>query len=358
MRRLLAVALIALACAEEPKSFDPAVTEAFEALVGAVRAKDAGRLYDLSPKATRDLADALYAEQRAALDAVSDAYPAADRATALESLGGSLAAGATSGRDLFIAMVDWSRVTLDAAADRGLAIDAVTVSDTEAVLTTTGGETFRFVKEEGALRVANFGAQLEASPGLKKLRANLAIARKNLTAWDKAISESTDRSKPEGTFNVLAEAVRRGARVMVYELLDPLSRTELTAALKVVNSLQAAAEKAHPDLAARRAALGAKKLEWVDRIADERSLFVALWDAGYLGQDLPFGAAADIRGVDNKGNDAASVRVSLDGAAEKGFSFVRNEVGRWCFAGLSATLQREGTRRLEAELRAWPTPAP
>lgn len=358
MSRLTCVAALtlALACAEEPKTFDPTVTEAFNAVVGAVRAKDGGRLYDLSPKATRELVDTLFAEQRSALDAVRDAYPEADRAQALESLGGSLVEGAESGRDLFIALLDLNRLTLDAAAERGLEIDAVTVSDTEAVLTTKGGETFRFVKEADGLKVANFGAQLEASAGLRKLRANLAIARKNLAAWDKAISETTDRTKPEGTFNVLVEAVRRGARVMVFEILDKASRDELTAALAVVKSLQAASERQFPDPAARRAALASKKLEWVERIADERSLFVALWDTGYLAQDLPVSTKAEILGVDNSGDDSAVLRVSLDGAPERRFPFVRNEVRRWCFAGLPATLQREGTRRLEAELRAWPAP--
>jgi hypothetical protein len=348
----LALSSLSVGC-QEPPTFDPDVTGAFNALVGAVRAKDGGKLWELSPASMHTAMQSLYERQRRVVEAVRSAYPQTDRDAALADLGASLLEGARDGRDLFLALVDFDRFAASPGADRGLVIASLTLNGPEAVLTTVGGESFRFVKQAEGWKSAVFESQIEASVGLKRLRANLDVAEANLASWDRAVQETTDRSKPEGAFNVLFESVKRGARVMVFELLDPKSRELLTSGLAAAVSLQGALEKRYPTAAERTRYLTDKKLVWLERVADEKALFAALWDGGALAADLP--AATDGEIADVKMSGADTTVISVKGATpSRSFTFVRDLAKRWCFAGLQATLEREGLRRLEAEQRALP----
>mgnify|MGYP000099904091 CR=1 FL=1 len=48
--------------------------------------------------------------------------------------------------------------------------------------------------------------QLDNYPSVRTLQANIKTARENLATWSKVTQETTDRSKPESTLNVLARA--------------------------------------------------------------------------------------------------------------------------------------------------------
>ncbi len=349
--------VLVLACAE-PETFDPDVSSAYKSLVDAVRAKDGTKLWEMTPDSARKTLKELYLEISDVVSAASAGYPEVDRVSALASLGASLVEGARDERDFFLALLDFGRVKFDAAADAGMAVESLTVQGDEASLTTRAGEVFRFVKEGGVWKSTAIQVQLDLNPTFKRLRANLAVARSNLASWDKAAQETTDRSKPEGAFNVFFESVKRGARVMVYELLSPASREPIKKAVVSLKEYQAALEKRFPALPARQALLAERKFAWTERVGDEKAFFAALWDTGALAADLPIGSTAAIDKVKSQGPEKALIDVKLDGN-RRTFVMTRDDTKRWGYAGLEATLEREGLRRVEAEMRhldALPTP--
>lgn len=341
--------VLLLACAE-PVTFDPEVSSAYKSFVDAVRAKDGAKLWEMTPEPARKTLKELYEEVRDVVSAASAGYPEVDRVAALASLGSSLLEGARDERDFFLALLDFSRVKFDAAADAGMAIESLTVQGDEANLTTRAGEVFRFVKEGGAWKSTAIQAQLDLNPTFKRLRANLAVARANLESWDKAAQETTDRSKPEGAFNVFFESVKRGARVMVYELLSPASKEPIKKAVASLKEYQASLEQRFPALPARQALLTERKFAWAERVGDEKAFFAGLWDTGVLAADLPVGVTATIESVENQGTEKATIVVKLDGNP-RSFVMTRDDTKRWGYAGLEATLEREGLRRVEAEMR-------
>ena len=353
---LLASTLL-LACATQ--EHDPEVKSAFEAFVAAIKARDAGRLYELSPPSLAEEMDGLQAELVALVGRVEREYPKSDRDGTLEALGPVAARSARTGRELFIALIDFDAVSVSAAVDRGLEIERIVVSGQEARVETRAGEIFQFVRVNDQWRCTTLLSQLEVYASLKRLRANMKVAATNLDRWEQATAENTNVRKPEGAFNVVVEAVRRGARVKVFEMLDEVSRKHLTSGLETIQKLQKALEKRYPNLAERTAYLQSHSATWVERVADEKSLFAGLWDAGKLESSLPFTGQVTLHKVDLVDEKKARVHFETGNGAETQH-LVRTPDGLWRVAWLEPVLLREAVRAMEAELRAVPpiaTPA-
>lgn len=345
-----------LASCQEQKALDADVVAAFDGFMAAVKARDAGRLYDLSPKPLHERMDALQTELSDLVGRLDSDYPMTDRPEALAAIGADLVRGTTSGRDLFVALVDFDAVRLGADAERGLAPAEVRVQEDEATLTTAGGETFQFVREDDEWRCTTLLTQLDRYPSLRRLRGNMKTASANLEAWLRATRETTDHGKPEGAFNLVVLSVRRGARMMIFSLLDEQSLERLKAATKVVAALQAAAEARYPKPSQRAEYLTGRGIAWVERVGDERALFAALWDNGVVKAELPF--EADVQLLRSEpGEDKSATVVAKTANGESRTTFRRNIDGKWRLSSLEAALAREGLRKLEAELRAIP-PAP
>ncbi|MFT7625556.1 MAG: hypothetical protein ACI9WU_004747, partial [Myxococcota bacterium] len=260
----------------EQESLDADVSAAHSAFVAAVKNKDAGALFDMAPAEVRTYFDTLYSTLTKVVADVKDKYPAVEREPALEALAAERLEGVTSGRELFAALLDLEAVHGGEDVDRGLEAVSIQKTDTDATVQTAAGESFVYVMEDGKWKAATIRAQLERYPSVKRLRANIQTAHNNLQTWAKATTETLDPTKPEGAFNVVVQAVQRGARVMLFEQLDEVSRKHLADALVAVKALQSHLEARFPKADARRKYLAERKLEWAERVADQKSLFAGM----------------------------------------------------------------------------------
>jgi hypothetical protein len=350
--KFVSAALFALCCWApgcQSHAEEPAVVDAFQSFVAAIRAQDAGRLYDLAPKALRQKLDSLHTELFELVVQVEREYPKAEVAATLEGIAAELLDGAESGRDLAKALIDFSALHGGAGTDEGLAINTIWVGDEKASLTTRAGETFPFFREGGAWVCGTLLIQLDQNPSLKRLRANMRIVAKNLAAWKSATRETTDQTKPAGVFNVVVEAVRRAARVKVYELLDAESLKLLEDGSAAVRRLQHALEKRFPGRAQRAAYLVKRKLAWIELVRGPKALFAGLWDSGNLKNELPFIKEVTIRAIHIR-NDSTALLTAATGAGERRIEFKRATNGRWKLSALVPVLHRVAIRGMETEL--------
>jgi len=347
---LIATALTLCGCDKD--EHDPEVLGAHETFIAAIKARDAGRVLELSQPELAEHMDKLYAEMAEVAARITKEYPAHDRDAALANIGAELLKGVSSGRELFIALVDFTAVRWGADVDRGLAVKRIDRDGAEAVVETAGGETFRYIQAKDGWHCTTALAQFESYPSLKTLRHNIGIAKRNLGTWSKATAESLDPTKPEGAFNIVALTVKRGARVMLYGLLDKPSHERLKAGAAAATKYQAAVEKRFPKKADRHAYLQKRGISWVERVSDEKTLFAALWDAKVITGELDFPDPVKIDGVRGEG-DVQSV-VIKKGDADVPVAFRRALGGRWMLSHLEPALEREVVRKLEAELGAIP----
>ncbi len=353
LQRIALVLFVALIGCND-QEHDSEVRDAHERFVAAVKSRDAGRVFELSQPELAQEMDALHKELSEIVARIHKEYPKTDRDVTLSAVGGDLLKGVSDGRELFIALIDFETVRCGADVDRGLAIKRIDRDGDEAVVETLGGETFRYVLSKDGWRCTAALAQLQSYPSLKTMRHNIGVAAKNLDTWSKAAAESIDPMKPEGAFNIVAAAVKRGARVMIFELLDKRSQTRLKAGFEVVQRYQEAVEKRFPKGAARREYLTKRGIGWTERVADARTLFAALWDAKIITKELEIPHPFKIEAVRPGADGVQSVIVLQDGQ-ELSFAFRRALSGRWMLAHLEPALEREVARKLEAELLELPS---
>lgn len=354
-RFICLVAVLALSTGCQEEEHDPEIVDAFDSWVGAIRAKDAGRVYDLSPRSLHEKVEALHAELSAIVLRVKKEYPKAGRDAALEHLAADIVRGAQDGRALFVGLVDFSRVSFGAEIDSGLKVASVTRGESEATVTTAAGETYRFVLEDDTWKCAAMLTQFETYSSLTMLRANMGIALQNLDSWSRATQETLSMNKPVGAFNVIAAAVARGRRVTVYENLDEASHAQIKEGLAKVRALQAAAANHFKTDAAHHAFLKERQLTWVARVVDEKSLFAHLWDSGKLAAELDFGPNPTVKEVRNLGSNKAVVVLDAGGKAMD-CQFTRDLAGNYQLAQLEAALERESVRKVQAAMNALAVP--
>ena len=339
------------ACDDEPV-FEPTVTAAFQSFVGAVKAGDGGRLWELSPPEFHSLVEKFRTEMLEISRLVREEYPESDRDIALQNLASELYEGTGTPREMFIRMLSKDAMTTDDATDRGLQPVAVKVYGDEAVVETKGGETFRFELLGDEWRCTTLVSQLESWPALTRLRKNAGVARRNIESWRRDKQETTDKNKPAGAFNIVLKAVRRGARVTVYEQLDKSSRRALKQAFDTCAKLQKELERRFPRKSSRIAYLTKRNARWVEQVANEKTLFALLWDRKKFASELP-PADGDVTVLRSEYmSDDSAVVIASSAAGERRFQFRRVLGGEWRFANLHATIEREALRFLEAESRA------
>ena len=349
----LVAVLSVVACEEEPE-FDPAVLTAYESFTNAVKAGDGGRVWELSPPELHSMVEELRDELIAVAALVREEYPTSDRDLALQNLAAELYEGTETPREMFIRLLDKDAMSADGGTDKGLTPVEVKVYGAEAVVETKGGETFRFELYGDDWRCTTLVAQLEAWPSLVRIRKNAEIVRRNIKSWRRNKQETTDRSKPAGAFNIVLQAVQRGKRVTVFEQLDKTSRETLKQAYTACQQLQKQLEVKFPAKAARTAYLEGRKSQWVEQVANEKTLFALLWDQGKLAGELP-PAAGDVKVLRSEStSDDSAVVVAATKDGERRFQFKRVLGGEWRFANLQAAIEREALRFIEAETRALP----
>ena len=357
----LSVAWLLLMCwvptgigCSDTSEFDPDVVSAYESFIVGIKTGDGGRLWDLSPPELHEAVEKLRTDMMETAALVREEYPASDQDIALQNLASELYDGTESGREMFVRMFDKESIDVDENVERGLEPVVVRVNGAEAVVVTRGGERFRFEKVENEWRCTTLVAQFEAWPPLGRLRKNAKVAQKNIQSWRRNKQETTDRSKPVGAFNIVLEAVRRGARVTVYEQLDKGSRDILKKAYEQCLALQKALEKRFPAKSARSKHLATRNAAWIERVANEKTLFALLWDQGKFQKVLPPSEGdAKVLRAEAQADDTSDVIVAT-AAGEQRYRFSRVLGGEWRFAHLRSTIEREGLRFLEAELRAIP----
>jgi len=323
---------------------------AYAAFTNAAKTNDAGRLYDMSPKAFRDRVDKFYLELSTLIETVEREYPKAEVEVTVENLAKPQVSGAANGRDLVIALVDFSGVTKSEDVDDGLAIDEIGVSGTEATLTTRAGEVFNFIQENNAWHCNSLAVQFDRAISVTKLRANIKAVNKNLAAWKKATRETTDQTRPEGVFNVLTRAVKRAARVKIYELLAPNTQGHLKHAAELARNFQKVVDRKYPRKRARLDFLKQVKLGWITGVAGDKSLFAAMFDAGLFRDELPLLKAVTIREIRVLKDDTA-ILVAATSGGDKKFEFQRLPTASWRLLSLEPVIVREAVRRLEVQLK-------
>ncbi len=344
-----------LACQEEV--LDPEITAVHESFVAAIRAGDVAKLYEMTPDEARAYFDKLWSTWFDVATRVKEQYPAHERDAALEALAWERLKDLDSGRAMFTALIDFDNLNAgaDSGVERGLKPVSIQRGDGEATVETASGERFRYVLEGETWRAATILAQLERYPTLKRLRANLKVAHANLGTRARASAESTDLRKPQGAYNVVLLAVRRGARVMLFQQLDDASRKHVEAALAVIKQLQEATEKRFPGADARRTYLASRNIAWIERVADAPGLFAGLWDEGGLKAALPVPETGDIA-IGRVETGAVETDVTVHGKVGEtplALKLARVVSGHYRLAQLEPNLVKE-LRRLEAELRAVP----
>ena len=123
---------------------------------------------------------------------------------------------------------------------------------------------------------------------------------------------------------------------------------------KACIQLQKALEARFPAKAARNRHLTERKAQWIERVANEKTLFALLWDQGKFQAMLPPAAGeSNVVRSESRTDDLVEVIVQTD-SGERRFLFHRVLGGEWRFAHLRATIEREALRFMEAELRAVP----
>ncbi|MFT5432416.1 MAG: hypothetical protein ACI9OJ_003115, partial [Myxococcota bacterium] len=350
---LPALLVSGLTTACQKQEHDPSLAAAFEEFASAIRAQDAGRLWDLSPAELHDRLDTLYEELSDVIDSVKNQYPQSDREAALQNLAADRVAGVTSGKELFIAFLALDALSTSPAVARGLEIESTRLTGPEGTVITRGGETFLFVREGDGWRCTSLLAQFESFPSLRTLRANMQTAKSNIETWSKATAETTDRTKPAGTLNVLARASRRQARVMVFQLLDKASKEQLAAGAKAASEFKAELAKRIPSADARKKYLVDRKMSWLLRVGTPKSLFVELWDAEVFAKMVPTLDAFEIDEVVTVSEDLARVKVTF-ADQKREFEFKR-ELSVWFFSSLEPAIVASGIARLTREQRALST---
>lgn len=346
---ILLLLLAAPGCQE--KEHDPGVTAAYKAFIGAVKARDAGKLWELSPAELRTRFDALQGQLAAVTKRVQKEYPTSDREATLTSLGSAEVRAATNGKELFLALVDFDALGQGDAVDRGLEIDEIGISGTEATVTTRGGEGFLFVRDGDEWRCTTLVTQLEQYSSLQRLKANIKVATANMDRWSKVTRETTDPRRADGALNTVAEAVKGKDLLLVHKMLDKPSKEHLAAGYKVVAKLQAALEKRfkRPE---RKAWLTPRKIDWIEKVGDAKALFVLLHEQGRLADALPDANDMVVGRIERIDKRITRIHVTT-GAGPRVHTMVRRESGLWALS-IPAILQREAFRAMEAELRAVP----
>lgn len=351
--------LSSITACSEPEH-DPEISAAYDLFVAAIKAGDGGQVYELSVSALHEEMDSLHSDLTATVERIDSEYPAETRDDALESVAAELVRGAKDGRGLFISLLDFEALRPDADAERGLGIGKITRTGDEATVETLGGEVFQFIKEGSDWRCKTALTQLERYPSLRVLKLNRRTAERNMAVWKKAQTGSVDVSKPAGALNVVAAAIQRGARVMIYESLDAPSLKQIQASLPLVKTLQKESAKRFPKAAARQAWLAKEGVAWTERVTDDRSLFAALWSAKLIQTALPSDGEVTFeseRSVSEKVTEVTYTSGGKTGTIE----FRRTLAGEWKLASLEPLLALEAVRKVDAankNLTALPPAAP
>jgi hypothetical protein len=338
-----------LGCREE-SSFDTEVVAAYERFVAAVKARDADQLYEQSPVELHEQMADLFARLKAIQERVSRDYPESSRDEALEAVGAHLTAGFSTERDLFRVLVNFDGLTSGEAVQRGLEIEEVRVEGDEATVLTRAGEAFQFVRADDGWRVTTVLSQLQSNGSLARLRGNIQIASDNMDQWERFASSTYDSSRPEGLLNIIRASVGEGRPLMVYQHLDEASRNHLIRGLEVAKGLQTALDTKYPQPQERQQYLNSRQMVWLERVADDKSLFAVLWNEGRFRSDLPLEKDTVVQRVEPLDGTRRKV-VLANGDRTFEYSIVQIVGGHYRFAGLEPALQREAVRKLEAEHR-------
>ena len=344
---LIGTLVISMGCQSNPS--EQAVRDAFNGFIKAIQAGDGAALYRISPKELKDKVDALYVDLSKLVEQVKREYPKAEVAAMLQGLAADLIKGCDGGKDLLISFLDFSAVQRGQQVAHGLEIEDLWAGEFKASVSTRAGETFILLLEDGAWRCNSLLVQLDKNPSLRTLRANMKTVSANLEAWKQATRETTDLSKPAGAFNIIAKAVRRGARVKVYELLNETSIKQLNNGAELVQKLQRAIEKKFSRIANRQAFLKKHGLLWIEKVRGSKALFAGLWDSGMLKEQLPLLKEVTIRAVRMKADQTAVLTVAT-GDGEHRFSFSRLSSGQWRLDSLEDVILREAVRKVEMVL--------
>jgi hypothetical protein len=304
----------------------------------------------MAPASLKERVDALYQGLSQLVEQVKREYPKAEVDAMLEGLAVELVKSADSGKGLLMGLLDFGGVKSGPQTKQGLEIGEIWVGVEKATVTTRAGETFPFVLEGEKWRCSALLLQFNQNPSLRTLRANMKTVTANLRAWKQATSETTDPSKPTGVFNVVAKAVRRGARVKVYELLDDATLKQLKVGEELVQRIHRAGQKKFLRTANRQRYLKKLGLLWIDKVRGDKALFAGLWDNGVFNDELPLKKEVTIRAVQMKGELRAVLTVATSDG-ERRFTFTRAANGHWRLNALEDVIQRECIRKLELALR-------
>ena len=355
-RSIVALAFIVSACQQEEVVLDSEVVSAYDTFVQAIRTHDAISLYELSPGELRARFDALYAELNGIIARIEREYPAVDRADALQALAADTVRKAKNGRELFVALVNVQGIEESEAIRSGLQVATTSVDGDKAIVTTRGGEAFHFERDRGKWRCTTLVEQLDSYASLSTLRTNMMTAASNLDVWLKARRETVDPTRPEGAANIILQAIRRGRRVTVFERLDDASKKHLADGAAAVKELLAALERRFPTKDERTRFLSDQKLGHLEKVADAKSLFAALWDAGLLASDLPSGKGTTVKSV-TEGERGVTTVVTTGPEGESTTQLVKGKDGQWQLASLEPVLDREAVVRIRQAIGAVPVPA-
>lgn len=240
--------LVALAGCGGDHPEEPTLAAAVKATVDALSGRDMEALWRLVDQPTRDKLLGTLREVEAARARVDEVWPAADRDKALAALGTELLQQAGPddvgrGPRLLAALLDPTRITFTQEILDGLGARDVTVEagpPERAIVYTSVGETFGFVRENGEWRSLFVREHLLEAGPLPVLAENakktLALAEERGKAW----RESLDPKAPQGSYN-LARRVQTTKPLDVqalFALLDDDARKALVEVLEAGRQAQ------------------------------------------------------------------------------------------------------------------------
>ncbi len=299
---LLALSLWLTACGS-PHPEEAAVLTALDRTVDALKRSDFDALWALTDQDTRDELLALLTTVHEAMALVPEVYPDdARRAEARRVLGepilGSVFADEErAGPRLLSRILATDLMQRDQSAMDGVNNRDVTVAASSqplrAIVHTSGGESFAFVKTDRGWRSLLVRDLVLDSLAIRELRDNagkIAAARADqVQAW----RTSKDPRTPQGAYNIARTAAAASPRdgALLYSLLDADSRRVLVDALEASRVVQRAIQKRTTRKQRKRAYEAASLTLYVKATSDrdlyERWVASDAWSSPLAASDAP-----------------------------------------------------------------------
>lgn len=344
---LLVAALFASASCASQHEEEPGVVEALDSTVAALQHGDMDALWALTDPASQQELIALVRTLHASLQRVPEVYGdlgegrvAAARAALGESLVDTIFPDEDrAGPKLLARLLTPDQMRFDGHAMDGVNHHDVTLDAShqpvKAIVHTSGGESFGFVKTDGGWRSLLVRDMILASGTIRNLADNAAKIERASAERQAAWRQGQDPKTPQGAYNLARAALteKPANAKLLYSLVDDDARAAVLAALERSREVQRDVQRRTTRRQRRKAYEDAGLTMYVDAKSD-RDLY-ARW-ARTDGWKPPLTVTDAPIQIDG---DMATGKVEVVTLSDARVAMVRSDSGFWQLAGQAPILQ-------------------